>query len=126
MGLVFLQCHLVSQGEVTLAPLQQQPCDVCVAPLGCEHQGRGSLAVLDVSVCAVAQQQANHHNSPVSHRQVQSCLARLWRGTIGRRQKMKILRLVKNHCIYLSYFALYLDAVHRDVRCQHVARVLLN
>lgn len=73
----FLQYHLISQGEVTLAPLQQQPCNVCVAPLRCEHQGRGSLVVLDVCVGATAQQQTNHHNSPVPHCQVQSCLARL-------------------------------------------------
>lgn len=78
MGPGFVQYHLVSQREVTLAPLQQQPCDVCVAPLGGEHQGRGPLVVLDVSVCSAAQQQANHHHSPVSHCQVQSCLARLW------------------------------------------------
>lgn len=65
--------HLVSQGEVTLAPLQQQPGDVCVPPLSCKHQSRGSLTVLDVSICSMAQQQANHHNSPVSHRQMQSC-----------------------------------------------------
>lgn len=77
----FLKYHLVSQGEVTLAPLQQQPCDVRVASLGCEHQGRGTLAVLEVSVRSTAQQQANHHDPPVSHRQVQSRLARLWRGT---------------------------------------------
>lgn len=81
VGLCFLQFHLVRQGEVTLAPLQQQPRDVCVAPLGREHQGRGSLAVLDVGVCSTAQQQPNHHNAPVSHRQVQSCLARLRRVT---------------------------------------------
>lgn len=73
-----VQSHLVSQGEVTLAPLQQQPCDVCVAPLGGEHQGRGSLAVLDVSVCSAAQQQANHHHTAVSHSQVQGGLTRLW------------------------------------------------
>lgn len=75
MDLGFLQSHLVSQSKVTLAPLQQQPCNVCVPPLRREHQGCGSLAVLDVSVGSIAQQQANHHYSPVSHRQVQSCLA---------------------------------------------------
>lgn len=71
------QRHLVGQAEVTLAPLQQQPCYVGVAPLTCEHQSRGRLIVLDVSVCPVAQQQANHHHTAVSHCQVQSRLARL-------------------------------------------------
>lgn len=72
-----LRSHFVGQSQVTLAPLQQQPCDVRVPPLGGEHQGRGSLAVLDVGVRSVAQQQANHHHPAVSHRQVQSRLARL-------------------------------------------------
>lgn len=69
--------YLVSQREVTLAPLQQQPRNVCVAPLTGEHEGRGSLVVLYVSICPVAQQQADHHNTAVSHCQVQGCVARL-------------------------------------------------
>lgn len=69
--------HLVCEGKVALASLQQQPCDMCVAPLRGEHQRRGSLVVLDVRICPVAQQQADHHHSPMSHRQVQSRLSRL-------------------------------------------------
>lgn len=77
MMICLMWSYLVSQSEVTLASLQQEPCDVRVAPLRCEHQRCGSLAVLDVSVCPTAKQQANHHNSAMSHCQVQSCLARL-------------------------------------------------
>lgn len=60
-----------------MAPFKQQPCDVCVAPLAGEHQGRGSLAVLDVSVGPATQQQADHHHPSVTHCQLQSRLARL-------------------------------------------------
>lgn len=77
MMICLMWSYLVSQSEITLASLQQEPCDVRVAPLRCEHQRCGSLAVLDVSVCPTAKQQANHHNSAMSHCQVQSCLARL-------------------------------------------------
>lgn len=51
----FLKSHLVRQVEVTLTPLQQQPCNVRVPPLRREHQGCGPLAVLDVSVRSTAQ-----------------------------------------------------------------------
>lgn len=123
MGLGFPQCHLVSQGEVTLTPLQQQPCDVCVAPLGCEHQGRGSLAVLDVCVCSVAQEQANHHNSPMSHRQVQSCLARLWRGTDKMTETENEHFEICYKPLYLSFllYPLYRCCSSRSQSLTHVA-----
>lgn len=69
--------HLISQRQVALAPLQQQPGHVRVATLGSEHQGRASLVILDVGVRSVAQQQADHHHAAVPHRQVQGSLASL-------------------------------------------------
>jgi len=87
----FMQCYLVSKHQVTLASFQQQPCNVCVAPLRCKHEGCSSLTVLDVGVCPAAQQQTDHNNAAVSHCQVQSCLARLWWERIKDREFIKPL-----------------------------------
>lgn len=59
--------HPVCDAGVTLGPLQQQPGNVCVAPLAGVHEGRGPLAVLDVGVGPAAQQQTHHQAPAMSH-----------------------------------------------------------
>ena len=63
--------HLVHQGGVTAAGLQQQACDMHVSMLTGTHEGGGAVPVLAVDVRAAAQQQLHHGNAPVAHRQHQ-------------------------------------------------------
>lgn len=81
--------HLVREGAVTAARLQQHANDVGVSVFAGTHQGRGALSVLCVYIRTAAQEQLYHGNAAMAYREHERRLARLEKEEEIRRIRIK-------------------------------------
>lgn len=58
--LIAYQFHLVSEAAVAGRVCQEQLHHVSIAMVTGQHEGRGSIMVLQVDICLAAQQRLNH------------------------------------------------------------------